>query len=202
MNFSHTSSEEIYHRVYRLMKRNTAPPLIAAALNLPLRVVLNVISRLEKKPELGVDEETDPSAAGTHDAETVHFFNAYFITKARYGILQLAGHLVLGKKALIEEELQKAQSSVCKAFAIKMTEVVGIDETGAALLLAFCETMLARERFVALLDPPIAIEPLLATFHIEGKIPIFGTLGAFESGALSYKPGSASSKSKNRLKPR
>jgi anti-anti-sigma regulatory factor len=184
------------------MKRNTTPPLIAAALNLPLRVVLNVISRLEKKPELGADECPDPTVSHNQEAGAAPFLDAYFINKARYGILQLVGHLVKEKKALLDDELQKARITVCKAIAIKLTNVVAMDEAGAKMLLDFCETMQARNRYIALLDPPMRIEPLISHFQFEGKIPVFGTLGAFESGAVSYNPGASSSRQKNRPKTR
>lgn len=195
-------SEDIYHRVYRLMQRKTAPPIIAAALNLPLRIVLNVISRIEKKPELGGESSAGVADVDKPVSSNPSFLEAYFITKPRYAILQLVGHVSKDQSAALETQLQKVQSSVWKAVAIRLSDVTVMDETGARMLLTFCEEMNSRERYAALLDPPLQVEPLLSCLHIEGKVPVFGTLAAFENGALSYKPVSSSSRPKSRPKPR
>jgi hypothetical protein len=97
--------------------------------------------------------------------------------------------------------LQKVQASVWKAAAIRLSEVTAMDETSARILLNFCELLIAHERYVALLDPPMQIEPMISQLQFEGKVPVFGTLGAFEDGAISYRPPS-SSRQKNRQKNR
>ena len=198
MNYHYGVSEEIYHRVYRLLKRNTDPPLIAAALNLPLRIVLGVIGRLEKKPELAGARSKDGDST---ERETAPSLEATFSGKARYALLQLAGHVVKEQKMTLENELRNVQESVWKAVAIRLADVEAMDETGARMLLEFCESMIARERYVALLDPSVQIEPMITQFQFEGKVPVFGTIGAFENGVISYRPAS-SSRQKNRPKPR
>jgi hypothetical protein len=66
----HTISEDMYHRVYRLMNRGTDPRLIAAALDLPLRTILNVISRLRK------NQSTEPEKKVKR--APVHFWTFIF----------------------------------------------------------------------------------------------------------------------------
>jgi anti-anti-sigma factor len=191
-----TVSEDMYHRVYRLMKRDIDSRLIAAALSLPLRTVLNVIARLKK------NEAMD---SGTGQSVSLHkkvsnrqlFLDIYFLAKTRYALLQLVGYLVKEQAETLELELQKVQSSVWKAVAVKMSDVAAMDETGARLLLRFCESLRQRERFVAILDPSPEIEQSITRYGFEEKIPIFGTEHAFEEKAFLRKTVS-SQRTRNR----
>ena len=89
----HTLSEDMYHRVYRLMNRGTDPRLIAAALDLPLRTILNVIARLRKsqsaESEIQRKPEEEKSIKGSSS-----FLDVYFLTKTRYTVLQLVGYCI------------------------------------------------------------------------------------------------------------
>jgi anti-anti-sigma regulatory factor len=190
-------SEDIYRRVYRLMKQRFEPPLIAAAINLPLSTILNVIGRLEKKPELaGSESEGIPPAPAAKNAADEVFLDVYYFAKSRYTIVQFVGHLVAASQTIIEQELHKIRSSVWKSIALQMAEVTMMDETGAVMLVDLCKELQSRERYVALLSPSMQLEPMISKFRMEEQIPIFGTTNAFEKGASSYKPASASSHAK------
>jgi anti-anti-sigma regulatory factor len=179
-------SEDMYHRVYRLMNRDTDPRLIAAALHLPLRTVLNIIARLKRsKPH-----EAFPSPAAELEIEeqgSGSFLDVYFLAKTRYAILQLVGYCTREMATVLETELLKVQTSVWKAIAIRMTDVNELDEWTAKRLLDFCTALKARERYVAILDPAPAIETVIARAGFEGAVPIFGTERAFEEEAFARR---------------
>jgi anti-anti-sigma regulatory factor len=180
----HTVSEEMYHRVYRLMKRDTDPRLIAAALHLPLRTVLNVIARLKKNQGKLVMFDILPGKE-VKDAGSTSFLDVYFLAKTRYAILQLVGFVTKEHKDTLELELQKVRESAWKAIGIRLTDVNMIDETGANALIDLCELMKQRDRFMAILDPAGNIERQIEEFGFEKKFPIFGTERAFEESAFS-----------------
>lgn len=190
-------SENIYHRVYQLVKRNVDLRIIAATLNLPLRTVLNVIARIEKS---GLDEKKGFASIEEPVAKTPKqaFLDTYLVPRNRYAVLQLVGFVVGETKPKLEQEFLVVRLSAWKIIAIQLTEVTTIDESGAGLLLDFCMEMRSRDRFIALLDPAMEIEPMLTKFQFEGKIPIFGTKWAFEESALNNKNTSSVLNSKNR----
>ncbi|MBN1130317.1 MAG: anti-sigma factor antagonist [Chitinispirillaceae bacterium] len=182
----HAVSEDMYHRVYRLMIRDTDPRLIAAALHLPLRTVLNVTARLKKNQGAGVLFE--PLAIkDLKKAVIASFLDVYFLAKTRYAILQLVGCVTKDHADTLESELQKVRESAWKAIAIRLTDVTAMDDTGARQLIDLCETMKERERFVAFLDPSPDIEQQIDRVGFEKTIPIFGTERAFEDGAFSRR---------------
>lgn len=189
--------QNIYHRVYQLVKRNIDLHVIAVTLNLPLRTVLNVIARIEKS---GLDEKKGFSAIDEIAAKPQKpaFLDTYFIPRNRYAILQLVGFVVKEMKKKLEQELLVVKLSSWKTVAIQLTEVTAMDETGAGLLLAFCAEMKTRDRYIALLDPAMELESALSLYKIEGNVPIFGTKWAFEEEALNSKTTSAAFHLKNR----
>jgi anti-anti-sigma regulatory factor len=179
-------SENIYHRVYQLVKRNIDLRVIATTLNLPLRSVLNVIARIEKS---GLNEKKGFSSLAEVPGKPpkLPFLDVYFVPRNRYAVLQLVGFVIQETKTKIEAELLVVKLSPWKTIAIQLTEVMAMDETGAQLLLAFCAEMKLRDRFTAILDPPMELEVTLAKFQFEKSVPIFGTKWAFEEEALNNK---------------
>jgi len=183
---THEESEEIYHRIYRLYKRRIAPHTIAATLNLPLRTVLGVINRLEKRSD---SQDLQKTGAGDDAAQSgdIEFLDIYFYPKTRYAILDMVGTLTDTYKELLENEIQKALESPFKAVAMRMSDVSSLSESAAGILLAGKSRFAALERYLALLDPSPAIEPDLVKYEIENAIPVFGTERAFEDAAYSKK---------------
>jgi anti-anti-sigma regulatory factor len=186
----------MYHRVYRLMKRDTDPRLIAAALNLPLRTILNVLARL-KKHQLTDSFKDDVHRRSKKDS-TGHasFLDVYFLAKTRYAILQLVGHCTREQGPILEMELHKAQATSWKAIAVRMSDVTALDEWAARQLLGFCLALKGRERFVALLDPPAPIEPAITSYGLEERVRVFGTERAFEEEAFARKSDASQQRSK------
>jgi anti-anti-sigma regulatory factor len=198
--YYHMISEDIYRRVYRLMKQRIDPPLIAAAVNLPLSAILHVIGRLEKKPELAGSESEGAPLSTKYQKESGSevFLDVYYFTKPKYSIVQLVGHIVAGSKPVIEREFHKIRTSVWKSIALQMAEVTAMDETGAAMVLDLCKEIKSHERYIALLAPSVHIESVIEQYKMEELVPIFGTTNAYEKGASSYRPTDASSRGRGR----
>ncbi|MCX7725962.1 MAG: STAS domain-containing protein [Chitinispirillaceae bacterium] len=181
---SHNVSEEMYHRIYRLKKRGLSAHTIAATLHLPLRAVLNVISRFEKAEAL---LEKGEKTRKKRDNSQQEFLDIYFYPKTRYGIIDIVGTLSDGLCEVLQEEFKKIFNSTYKAVGIKMSEVSFISQKAAEILKQNKKIFESNGRFLAILDPSTTIEPLLANYNIDKEIPIFGTEHAFEEAAFSRK---------------
>lgn len=185
---AHEESEEIYHRIYRLYKRRITPHTIAATLNLPIRTVLGVIGRLEKKSNAPPpDLQKNGAENDAIQSKDEEFLDIYFYPKTRYAILDLVGALSDTYNELLENEIQKVLESQFKAVAMRMSDVSFLSQSAAKILLAGKSRFAALERYLALLDPSPAIESDLVKYEIENAIPIFGTERAFEDAAYSKK---------------
>ena len=88
---------------------------------------------------------------------------------------------------LLDKELEKSLAFTWKAVAIKMSDVISMDETGAGSILTYEQKFQENNKFLAILDPSTSVEPLLLKYKLEGKIPIFGTERAFEDSAFAKK---------------
>ena len=194
MKTSSELSEEMYHRLYRLAKRQVSPKLIAAALNIPVRTVQTVLNRMEQgrndlSSEKIIEIINDPEEKSL---ATESFLDIYFYPKTRYAVLELVGILDSETFEKFNAELQRVTASSWKAVALKFTDVSVIDELSSKQILSFSKDLLAHGRYVAILDPAPAIEPLLIEFGLDPAIPIFGTERAFDDKALSLKKSASS----------
>jgi anti-anti-sigma regulatory factor len=184
---SRDTSEEMYHRVYRLIKRKLNPHTIAATLHLPLRTILGVINRIERN-----ESPDDPTTASTIDAklepkQTQEFLDIYFYPKTRYAIVDLVGVLTDSCCNQLIGEFEKAFTSSWKAIAIRMSDVVSISKSIIDIIIENKEKFTAAGRFLAILDPSPEIEQTLVDFNIETILPVFGTESAFEDAAFTKK---------------
>jgi anti-anti-sigma regulatory factor len=179
-------SEEMYRRIYRLIKRQVDPRVIATTVNIPLRTIEGIVSRFEKNliGELGNIEELSNTSEANEDKE---FLDIYVYTKTRYAIIQVVGILTSEHKDVFSQELDKVYETSFKAFAIRMSDVTEIDEIICKLIIKYYEKFQSYNRYLALLDPAPEIEVLLTQFHIDTVVPIFGTERAFEDSAFSRK---------------
>lgn len=179
-------SEEIYHRIYRLIKRGLSPQTIAATLQLPIRTILSVVNRLDKSssPANNTTVLVQEQHETQHESE---FLDLYFYPKTRYAIIQLVGTLTETYTPLLENELEKTLELSWKALAIRMSDVLVLCESACNIIAASKDRFTSLGRYLALLDPSPSIETALTTFHLEGIIPIFGTERAFEDAAFAKK---------------
>jgi anti-anti-sigma regulatory factor len=181
-------SEEIYHRIYRLIKKRHSAHTIAATLHLPLRTVLGVINRLERTEATMASHTADNTPKDTPDGSSEsNYLDIYFYPKTRYAILDLVGVLSEENTTQLKTEIQKALDSSWKAVAIRMSHVQVLSEAAAGIILASKDDFTALGRFMGLLDPAPAIEETLTITHLEDSIPIFGTERAFEDTAFAKK---------------
>lgn len=95
-------SEEMYHRLYRMIKRELDPRVISNALNIPLRTVQNVIARMSQiKFDTPVENSSDKHLSDK-------FLDVYFLPKTRYAILQLVGMIINDTSKTLQDELEKS----------------------------------------------------------------------------------------------
>ena len=178
-------SQEMYHRIYRLSKKNASVHSIAATLRLPVRTVMGVLNRLER-----MDAKTDSdnsSQDSTLDTQDSQYLDIYVYPKTRFAVVDLVGTLSESHSTHLQNELEKVVVSSWKAVAIRMHDVTELSETAGTILLTIKNSFDALGKYFALLDPASAIESDLIKFELEEKIPIFGTERAFEEKAFLKK---------------
>jgi len=177
-------SEDMYRRIYRLIKRQIDPRVIANTLNIPLRTVESIIHRYGKTSaeDLALDVEAD-----SDDTAQNGFLDIYNYPKTRYSIIQIVGTLTKEYIDQFHDELEKTSTTAIKALAIRMSDVSNIDSAGAGILLKYFERFQTYGKYFALLDPPPELETLLSNLKIADTIPIFGTERAFEEAAFSRR---------------
>lgn len=178
-------SEEMYHRFYRLQKRNVPPEAIANTLNLPLRTVQQLINRMNMTHSKTSKKVTTVQNPGK--SENVDYLDIYFYTKTRYSIIQLVGVLTEQYSENLDKELQKALSSSWKAIALEMSNVSLIDETCSNLIISYYQKFMGKDKFLAILDPSPAVDSQLIELKLENNVPVFGTELAFEDNAFRKK---------------
>lgn len=178
-------SQEMYHRIYRMIKRDVEPKLIAATLNLPLKTITNIIFRMKQRDNQNSTTTVSPS----NESEQVvsDFLDAYLYTKTRYAVIQLVGVLHVHNLYLLEKEVEKSISASWKAVAIRMTDLHLIDIDSCKFIQDSHKKFQGSGRYLAILDPSPEIEPILNQFGMEDVVPIFGTERAFEDAAFSKK---------------
>ena len=86
LNHSDELSQEMYHRIYRMIKRNIEPRLIAATLNLPLKTVSSIVLRMKEKKD---STTTDSAAVSSQYHSVSDFLDVYLYTKTRQALSYL-----------------------------------------------------------------------------------------------------------------
>ena len=178
-------SEEMYHRFYRLHKRNIPPEAIANTLNLPLRTVKQLINRMNMTHSKTPKKVT--TVQNPVKSENADYLDIYFYTKTRYSIIQLVGVLTEKYSENLDKELQKSLTSSWKAIALEMSNVSLIDETCSDLIISYYQNFLEKDKFLAILDPSPAVDSQLMELKLEGNVPVFGTELAFEENSFRKK---------------
>lgn len=182
-NRSDELSLEMYHRIYRMIKRNIEPKIIAATLNLPLKTINSIVLRIKQKDNSGITN----SEFVSNEHSVSDFLDVYLYTKTRYAVIQLVGVLHKRNLYLLEKEIEKAYTAPWKATALQLTDVQLIDSDSCNFILSSFTKFQGLGRFLAILDPSPQIEATLCEFKIEDTVPIFGTERAFEDAAFSKK---------------
>ncbi|HON09361.1 MAG TPA: hypothetical protein PLE24_00730 [Chitinispirillaceae bacterium] len=179
-------SDEIYHRLYRMIKKKVDPHCIAATLHLPYKTVITVIARINKT-EKNPDHKPRNASVKEKPVPEPGFLDAYIYSKTRFAVLQLVGTLNQQTIESLDKELDKIYAGHWKAAAVKMTDIVAIDEAASQNLLLYHRKFTEGNKFFAILDPSSNVEQILMKYNLEDFIPIFGTERAFEDAAFPRK---------------
>jgi anti-anti-sigma factor len=188
-NKSSQLPQDIYHRLYWYGRRKVDPAKIAAALNLPIKTVRNLIEKLGCEPaqEPNAAKAATPALQDIRPSATANaadFLDLFVFTKTRYSVVDISGSIVKHHLQKLRDTLYKISRSDRKPFALKMTEVHLVDESGIGALKTLYTGFKHQERYCAILDPSPDIEPIIKHYGLDAIIPIFGTELAFEEHAF------------------
>ncbi|MDD5673255.1 MAG: hypothetical protein PHC61_03760 [Chitinivibrionales bacterium] len=168
-------SQEIYHRIYRLFKKNTDAKLIATAVNLPIKMVQNIVSRFA---------HTHPPSAA-RETVAISYLDILVMARGRYAVIELSGSMTADQHEVMEREFAKILQLSYKALALRMTDTAALDEKGISALLAFADQCRQKGIYVAILDPGLSVEPVICESELDAKLPVFGTETVFEKNAFT-----------------
>lgn len=177
-------SQEMYHRIYRMIKRDVDPQNIAATVNLPLRTINSIVYKVKHGDTMVATEHQQKN----QDQTVIDFLDTYLYTKTRFAVIQLVGALEKSHLYLLEAELEKTISASWKAIALRLTDVRIIDAESCDFIFNSFQRFQTLGRYLAILDPSPEVEQFIKEYNLEDKVPIFGTERAFEDAAFSKKP--------------
>jgi anti-anti-sigma regulatory factor len=179
-------SKEIYHKIYRLHKRNVAPQIIAATLHLPMDAVLNIVTRLASSDSTdGHSLSSDGPAPAPAPKAADSYVDVYLLARSRYVTLDIGGMITAQNVAHLESEFARILASAWKAVALKMSDIREIDDAGVDALVKFFDEFVGRSRYAAILDPSDIVEAIIRKRDLGDIIPIFGTERSFEENAFN-----------------
>ena len=179
-------SKDTYHRLYWYAQRNVDPHRIAAALNLPLKTVSHLISRL--KSDSIVTLTAAPKTAAwpqQKPSEETIFLDIFVFSKTRYTVIDINGFVCKDTIPKLKEEFKKIAGFGWLPLALRMADVQIVDTMGIDALLSLHSDFKKNGRYMAILDPSPGLEPVFKKHDLDEKIPIFGTERAFEESAFS-----------------
>ena len=160
----------LYHRIYRLNKRDFRPAQIAAALDIPLGTVIKVLKQLEQS-------KMEVSGHGTHHKHE-HGEAVYIVVSDRklYIMLDIGGSLVLDSLKAFREELQKTlESTDMRPVVLRLTDVRIADSSAIGTITNFHKNMVKKNRKVAFLDPSREVDAIFKELNMYKIIPVYGT---------------------------
>jgi anti-anti-sigma regulatory factor len=184
---SYNFPKEIYHRIHWYAKRNVDPQTIANTLKIPLKAVKTFLEKLslEEQNFEKKNFQTNIKAQSSFKKDEIKdFLDIFRYEKTRYAVIDIGGMLTEKNIEKLNQELTKLLTTNFKAIALKMSDVMMIDEKGFNAICAFCEAFSKTNRFAAILDPSLEVEKFLEKFGQQSKIYIFGTESAFEQKAF------------------
>jgi anti-anti-sigma regulatory factor len=173
-------SMTVYRRIYRLVRKNIEPQVIAATVNLPLKTVQGVIDRFAAARQGRLDEYIDQREQ--IEEQQLH---VYVQAKTRYLQVDITGPLQQEQSGLLQSEFSKILDSKWKTVALLMRSTTSMDKEGVQKILDFHDSMQETGRMVAILDPSARIEPAIQEYRLDQRVPIFGTVKALEDQVFS-----------------
>jgi anti-anti-sigma factor len=182
--------QDIYHRLYWYVQRKVDPKRIAAALNLPVKTVQNLIDRLnaEKKEAPAEKVKVKPEQTKGNPV-SADFMDIYIFAKTRYTIIDISGSIDKQHTQKLRDELVKISASDRKPLALKMSDVVFIDDYGIQELKNLYVGIKYQNGYCAILDPSLIADEAIKRYGLDEIIPVFGTEIAFEEHAFRLSGG-------------
>lgn len=177
---------DIYHRIYRMGVRNIPVGQIAYTLELPIKVVKNIVAQLFPIFK-GLSNNKKEKPPKIHNSVKQSYLDIYILQRLRFSIFDLYGMITDTHLNGLQEEFKRMLNSNSKIIAIRMSNVKAINETGLSIILSFKKDFSTKGRYTAILDPSKEIESFIIEKEVEKEIHIFGTEKAFEEYALKIK---------------
>lgn len=163
----------IYHRIFKLNQRKVPLHQIAATTNMPLSSVKEILRRLENSGSVE-SEIFDPSEGEP--------YLDYIVTRTnKYAIIDFSGFFTQEFSEVIKQALLEVPQQMALSLAIKMDELVKIDEAAFSIILSNNTERKASGKELLILSPSDSVEKFIGDHHIESQMKIFGTLSAFEA---------------------
>ena len=170
--------------MYWYVKRNVDPGRIAAALDLPIKTVHHLISRLATKKDSTAINGKKKSPYQGRRMTGGDFLDLFIFSKTRYSIVDISGSIDKQHCQKLKEEIVKISASDRRPLAFKVTDVVFVDKKGVEALQSLHADFKHQGRYCALLDPSPEIDAVFKQYGLDASIPIFGTELAFEEHAF------------------
>jgi anti-anti-sigma regulatory factor len=178
-------SMEIYHRIYRLTKKNVDPQQIAVTLSLPFKTVQNVVERIQAGLEAKAAGRLQKAAAKAEAKDQEPYLDIYTLPRGRYAVLDINGDLIEEHVPALERELKGMLKAQWKSIALLMKSVRSMDESALHAVLTFRDEYLRHGRYTAVLDPSSAVDHLLTGTEEAVRLDVFGTEKTFEERAFA-----------------
>ncbi len=165
---------KMYHRIYRMHKKDISPMQIAATLKIPKKSVLRILNKmndkegLEKKPA----EKREPWLTSVLDKQH------------KYMVVKLAGELTQDTVNELTEILQEFHGTRFKKIAFDMSEIQKVDNKGMNSFMVFVDQFTKGNNYCAILNPSEAAEEYIEENALEKRINVFGTVSSFEKYAF------------------
>jgi anti-anti-sigma regulatory factor len=177
-------SQDMYHRIYRLAKRNVRAAVIAQTLRLPIDLIQSIVERLMARDKSPAHKEDRPKTPPPAPEPEEPFLDTVVVLKSHFAILDIGGMLTAINKPQLEKKLKEMIASTHKTLALRLTNAREIDEEGAQELFDFHAAFISKGRYAAILDPSPRVEHDIDRLGLDQKIPVFGTEIAFEEHAF------------------
>ena len=182
-------SEEMYIRIFRLVKRGIDVVRIASTVQLPIETVQHIVTRINNSSGGGESGDTGISQTPAHESDEEQFLDIYLAPQHNYVIIEMSGSLINYHEEKIVEKFRHILQSKWKAVAIRLSDVREIDAAAVELLLQYKREFSAKGYYMALLDPSPVVDRHITETGLDEQIPVFGTEIAFSENVLSIKRG-------------
>jgi hypothetical protein len=171
----------IYHRIYKLYRRDISAQQIAATTKMPLPLVRSVIKKFvnDSKGVEIVEEESN---------KLEYYLDYHLDIQRKYTIVDVSGFIYdryVDKIKIGFKELNKQNGII----AIKFDEVVDIEKDAMDLIIKTCKKFIKNNRTVVFLAPSPSVDEYILSENIEEIVKVFGTITTFDDYIIRSSHG-------------